>query len=63
MIGWASAPTYHFPSTRTCFGTDAATPWPTPATIPERSKPEWGTQHTVRYTELSPTLFKDFWRE
>jgi hypothetical protein len=20
-------------------------------------------QHTVRYTELSPTRFKDFWRE
>ena len=20
-------------------------------------------QHTVRYTELSPTLFKDFWRQ
>jgi len=24
----------------------------------------WGTiQHTVRYTELSPTRFKDFWRD
>jgi len=22
----------------------------------------WNIQHTVRYTELSPTRFKDFWR-
>jgi hypothetical protein len=38
---------------------------PIKATTRARCKPIWGNkniQHTVRYTELSPTRFKDFWR-
>jgi hypothetical protein len=36
------------------------------ATIPGRCKRGSGhknIQHTVRYTELSPARFRDFWRE
>jgi hypothetical protein len=39
--------------------------WPTRATIRERCRAYLGhrnIQHTVRYTELSPGRFKDFWR-
>ena len=53
-------------STRTCLGTPAAMRWPTEDTIRERCKPTSGhknIQHTVRYTELSLTRFKNFWRE
>jgi site-specific recombinase XerD len=32
-----------------------------------RAIPDWlgnrSIQHTVRYTELAPTRFKDFWRD
>jgi type 1 fimbriae regulatory protein FimB/type 1 fimbriae regulatory protein FimE len=39
-------------------------PWRTPAS---RAIQAWmghkNIQHTVRYTELSPTRFKDFWRD
>jgi hypothetical protein len=46
--------------THTCCGTHAATRWPTKATTRGRCKPI--SQHTVRYTELSPARFKEFWR-
>lgn len=51
--------------TRTCCGTPAASPWPTRATIPGPCRLYLGhknIQHTVRYTELAPDRFKDFWR-
>jgi hypothetical protein len=35
-----------------------------PGSVPEASRPYLGhesIQHTVRYTELLPTRFKDFW--
>jgi hypothetical protein len=43
----------------------AALPSPKRATKRGRCKPYLGhksIQHTVRYTELSPDWFKDFWR-
>jgi site-specific recombinase XerD len=39
--------------------------WPTRGTTRGHSKPYLGhknIQHTVRYTELAPDRFKDFWR-
>jgi hypothetical protein len=50
----------------------AATRWPTEGTTKERRKLKRAPQaylghrniqHTVCYTELSPTRFKDFWRK
>jgi type 1 fimbriae regulatory protein FimB/type 1 fimbriae regulatory protein FimE len=41
--------------------TVAATRWPTPATTPGRCHKN--IQHTVRYTELAPDRFKNFWRD
>jgi hypothetical protein len=42
-----------------------ASPWPTRDTILAPSRHILGhknIQHTVRYTELAPDRFKDFWR-
>ena len=54
-----------FPNIRTCCGMAAAMPWRTRATA-HRALQAWlghkNIQHTVRYTELSPHRFKDFWR-
>ena len=40
--------------------------WNRPLTAPTRALQAYlghkNIQHTVRYTELSPTRFKDFWR-
>ena len=47
-------------------GTPAATPWRTPGTTRGRFQDWLGHRnitHTVRYTELSPTRFRDFWRD
>ena len=56
---------FAFPVHATCCATAAAMRWPITATIPARIQ-DWlghrSIQHTVRYTELSPTRFKDFWR-
>ena len=49
----------------TCCDTPAGSRWPTRATIRGRLQAYLGhrnIQHTVRYTELSPGRFKDFWR-
>jgi hypothetical protein len=51
--------------TRTCSGTLAATRWPIEATNTRALQAYLGyrnIQHTVRYSEMSPTRFKDFWR-
>jgi site-specific recombinase XerD len=43
----------------------AAARWPMPVTTHGRLQAYLGhknIQHTVRYTELAPTRFKDFWR-
>ena len=64
--GWRSWPSWASRPTRTCCATPAALRWPTRATTRARCKPTSGhrnIQHTVRYTELSPKRFKDFWRE
>jgi hypothetical protein len=36
-----------------------------PDTVHAPAKTGWGSLilHTVRYTELAPTRFKDFWRD
>ena len=50
---------------RTCCDTPAALRWPTRATIREPLQAyldHRNIQHTVRYTELSPGRFKDFFR-
>jgi hypothetical protein len=50
---------------RTCFAPPAASRGPTRATTPEHLQAFLGhrnIQHTVRYTELSPQRFEDFWR-
>ena len=52
--------------TRTWSGMPVAMRWPTGVTTRGRSKPTSGTkniQHTVRYTELSSTRFKNLRRE
>ena len=49
---------------RTCYATPLAISWQ--ATVTIRDQYYLGhknIQHTVRYTELSPTRFKDFWRD
>ena len=51
---------------RTCCATPAASSSPMTASIPARCRPISATsniQHTVRYTELAPTRFKNFWRD
>jgi integrase len=50
---------------RTCSGMPAAISSPMTDTTPEPCKHYLGhknIQHTVRYTELSPDRFRDFWR-
>jgi integrase len=49
----------------TCYGTRAASPWRTQGTIRglcKRGSVIATSSHTVRYTELAPDRFKDFWR-
>lgn len=49
-----------------CCGTPVASPWPTRATNAGALQAYLGhrnIQHTVRYTELSPTRFKNLWRD
>jgi hypothetical protein len=48
-----------------CSGMPAATPWLAGHDTWALQKwlGHWSIQHTVRYTELSPTRFKDFWRD
>ena len=51
--------------TRTCCGTPAASRWPPRAHDTRALQAYLGhrnIQHTVRYTELSPTRFKNFWK-
>jgi hypothetical protein len=49
----------------TCCATPAAMPWPMLG-HDTRLIQDWlghrANQHTARYTELSPTRFKDVWR-
>lgn len=54
-----------FKATHTCSGTPAAMLWQTEGTIPGPTSllGHRNIQHTVRYTELPPTRFKDFWRD
>ncbi len=67
--GWSSEqglkPSSGSKPTRTCSGMPAAMRSPTEDTIQGRCRHTSATaiQHTVRYTELSPTRFKNFWRE
>ena len=52
--------------TRTCSGTPVASPWRIRGMIRGSLQAYLGhknIQHTVRYTELAPTRFKDFWRD
>ena len=69
LPAWWSAlvrrPSWASRRTRTCCATPAASRWPTRATIRAPCRPTSATsniQHTVRYTELAPDRFKDFWR-
>jgi integrase len=49
---------------RTCLDMRAATRWRTVVTTALQAYlGHKNIQHTVRYTELSPTRFKNFWRE
>jgi hypothetical protein len=51
--------------TRTCFGTVAGSSWRTTAKDTRSIQDYLGhvnIQHTVKYTALAPTRFKDFWR-
>jgi hypothetical protein len=49
--------------TRTCSGTHVATRWRTNTRALQGWLGHMNIQHTVRYTELSPMRFKDFWRK
>jgi hypothetical protein len=46
----------------TCCATPVAMRWPIPATTPGLYLDHKNIQHTVRYIELSPARFKNFWR-
>ena len=51
-------------STRTCFAMPAGSNWPMMVTTrgPCSTLGHKNIQHTVRYTEMAPDRFKDFWR-
>jgi hypothetical protein len=55
---------FDFKPIRTCCGTPAALRWRPRVKTPGRCRliGHRNIQHTVRYTELSPDRFKDFWR-
>ena len=58
------SPSFPFRSIRTCCAMPAATRWLTKARHPSATGylGHKNIQHTVRYTELTPMRFKDFWR-
>jgi len=61
----ARSPRCHSPSTPTCCAMPAGSSWPTMATTraPCSTTSAKNIQHTVRYTEMAPDRFKDFWRD
>ena len=65
LAGSVLGPRCRFRSIRTCFGTVAAMRLAN-AGHDTRALQAWlghkNIQHTVRYTELAPHRFKDFWR-
>jgi site-specific recombinase XerD len=64
-VGLGLAPKCPFRSTHTCCATAAATPLANTG-HDTRALQAWlghkNIQHTVRYTELAPDRFRNFWR-
>ena len=60
--GSARPPRCRSPSIRTCCGTPADTSWQVDTRSLQHYLGHKNIQHTVRYTELSPDRFKEFWR-
>src|SRR5215471_19827145 len=63
LLGSARPQNCRSPSTHTCFDMRAGSSWPMMATIPalQHYLGHKNIQHTVRYTELTPDRFRDFW--
>jgi len=63
--GSARPPRCRSRSIHTCCATPAAPSWRTKALIRDHcsTTSAINIQHTVRYTELSPERFKDFWKD